>query len=188
MADIHCNTAALKLALNKLSGVVDEVVVAGDAVSEYRFSPDVIGMIRRGHFPYVLGNHEMALLGPNGERARSRPDVVQAGVHFMAEQPTRLNLRMAGRTVTIIHASPWPPYDSYLGPDDPLWRRCDELDTDFLITGHTHRPAVRVVGRTTIVNPGSLGDSHVSPGGGSYAILDLASGEVEMVSIASDIR
>lgn len=185
VSDIHCNAPTLEVALRDLQGTVDEVFVAGDAVYEYRFSSEVIGMIRRGGFPYVLGNHEMVLLGPNGERARSAAGVAPRDLQFVAARPTRVECRMGARSITMVHASPWPPYDRYLGESDPEWNRCEELDADLLITGHTHVPMVKRVGRTLIINPGSLGEPR-DPGTGpvvSYAVVDLSSDEVEIVRV-----
>ncbi len=56
----------------------------------------------------------------------------------------------------------------------------------FLITGHTHVPMVKRVGRTIVVNPGSLGESYDSGTGPavSYAVVDLSSNEVEIVRIS----
>ena len=183
LSDIHCNVANMRRAMAEMSRIVDEVIVAGDAVYEYRFSTEVVRIIRQGKFPYVLGNHEKSLLGPHGQRARSRPDVTEGELRFMSERPSRLDLKIGGRTLTLVHASPWHPYDSYLGPDDPLWQRCTDLNTDFVVTGHTHLPSVRRVASTTVVNPGSIGESHEPEGGGSYAIIDLSSAEVQIFRI-----
>jgi len=142
-------------------------------------------MIRRGGFPYVLGNHEMGILSRGGERARLAPGVDPDDLRFVSERPAVVECRVGGRSITMVHASPWPPYDRYLGEYDPEWNRCEEFSTDFLITGHTHVPMVKRVGRTLIINPGSLGESH-DPGTGpgvSYAVVDLSSDEVEIVRI-----
>ena len=177
VSDIHCNAAALDAALEAMSDTVEEVLVAGDVVYEYRYSNEVVSTIRDGGFPCILGNHEMVLLSPHGDRARSAEGVDQAGVAWMGTWPKRLDLRIGGRRITMVHASPWEPYDRYLSTDDPTWRRCAELDADILITGHTHVPMVKSIGGTLVVNPGSLGESR-EPGRRelvSYAAIDLSS-------------
>ena len=68
VSDIHCHAAALEQAVLAM-GEVDELLVAGDLVYEYRFSNEVVGGARKLGMRYVLGNHEMVLLGPHGERA-----------------------------------------------------------------------------------------------------------------------
>jgi putative phosphoesterase len=187
VSDIHCNARTLGVALRSLEGRVEEVFVAGDAIYEYRFSNEVIGMIRHGGFPYVLGNHEMGLLGRAGERARLAPGVDADHLRFVSERPAVVECRVGGRSIRMVHASPWPPHDRYLNEHDPEWNRCEEFGADFLLTGHTHVPMVKRVGRTVIINPGSLGESRDFGSGPevSYALVDLSSGEAEILRIAN---
>ena len=51
------------------------MLLAGDAVLQYRFSNEVIESIRDHGITYVVGNHELTLLSQDGERARSAPAV-----------------------------------------------------------------------------------------------------------------
>lgn len=186
ISDIHCNAGALETALAALAGSVDEVFVAGDVVYEYRFSPEVVGRLRDEGFPFVLGNHERVLISPAGEPARDRALAAGADpddLAFLASRPYRVDAGLDGRTVTMVHASPWEPYDRYLTPSDPTWQRCAELDADVVLTGHTHVPMVKRVGDTLVVNPGSLGESR-EPGQRdlvSYAVIDLAALEAEII-------
>jgi putative phosphoesterase len=185
ISDVHCNFAALETALEALAGVVEEVFVAGDMVYEYRFCTDVVSTLRKRGFPYVLGNHEMVLVGPDGGRARSAPDVDPEDLRYVASLPVRIDCRIGGRALTMVHGSPWRPYDRYLHENDPVWKRCEELDADVLLTGHTHVPMVKRFGRTLVVNPGSLGESR-EPGARelvSYAVVDLESVEAEIVRL-----
>ncbi len=180
MSDIHCNDAAMERAVQELSRSVDTMVVAGDAVFEYRFSNEVIERIRAHKMHYVVGNHELALLGPDGERARSAPWIRPENLEFMAAAPKRKELDACGKRIVIVHASPFAPYNDYLYPGTPQLARCAEVDADILVLGHTHVPMVDRVGRIMVVNPGSLGmggdPSH--PGLLSYAILDTDRDEV----------
>ena len=66
MSDVHCNAAAMGLALDHLTPTVDEVLLAGDAVLQYRFSNEVIESIRDHGITYIAGNHEMTLLSEHG--------------------------------------------------------------------------------------------------------------------------
>lgn len=51
---------------------------------------------------------------------------------------------------------------------------------DFLFYGHTHVAAERRSGRTRVINPGALYRAQVQ----SFAVLDLADGGVERVTVA----
>jgi len=175
VSDIHCNIGALDAALAAMGDRVDEVLVAGDAVYEYRLSNDVVERLRDIGAPYVLGNHEMVLLSPAGAPARARPEVRASNLEFLATVPTRLELTFGGTRLLMVHGSPWEPYNDYLYETSPGWARCEEEDlADILVVGHTHVPMAARKGRTLVVNPGSVSE----PRGpdpdrrGSYAIID----------------
>jgi len=184
IADVHCDARLFEIAAKELVDAgVDEILLAGDAHYEYRFSNEVTELIRCHGMRYIAGNHETTLLGPGGRRAREAPHVRKGNLDFVAAAPTTIETMVDGRRLLMVHGCPWPPYDRYLSPDDRDFRQCGELGVDILIMGHTHIPVIRRVGRTLVVNPGSLGLSR-DPGGFdliSYAIVDTASDDVTMV-------
>lgn len=159
VSDIHGNAEALLVALAALEGAVDELLVAGDAFSDHRFSNEVVNSIRRSGACYVLGNHELSLLSPAGRNARQSARVDQRELDFVAEQQTQIRTRFGQKTLLMIHGSPWEPYGDYLSPQNPRFNRCDELGVDFVVTGHTHLAFSKRFGRTLVINPGSLGRS-----------------------------
>ncbi|MBM3347922.1 MAG: metallophosphoesterase family protein, partial [Betaproteobacteria bacterium] len=73
VSDIHCNAKGLRAALAAM-GTVDELICAGDSIHEYRFSNEVVALLRERGAHVILGNHDEGFLGPHGERARSRLD------------------------------------------------------------------------------------------------------------------
>lgn len=180
VSDIHCNEPAFRRAITALGDRAEVTVVAGDAILQYRFSNEVIGLIREHHMAYVLGNHELAFLSPGGARARAAEWICSDHLEFMAAAPTRLQLDVDGKRILVVHASPFPPYDEYLYRGNPRLRDCADLDADVLIIGHTHRAMAERIGSTLVVNPGSLGqpDDPDHPGLVSYALLDTDSEEV----------
>lgn len=180
VSDVHCNVVAMKRAMAELSQTVDTILVAGDAVLQYRFSNEVIEIIRDNDLPYVAGNHEAILLSEHGQRARSAPHVRQDNVEFMAAAPRQVEMRVSGKDLLMVHASPFAPYSDYLYPGSRQLAQCAELDVDILVLGHTHVPMAERIGRTLVVNPGSLGQGGdpAHPGMVSYAILDSDSDEV----------
>jgi putative phosphoesterase len=180
MSDVHCNAAALTRAIEQLDGTVDEMMLAGDAVLQYRFSNEVLETIEEHGMAYITGNHEEILLSEHGHRARTAPWVRQRNLDFMSGAPRQLERRVSGKRLLMIHASPFAPYTDYLYPGSKELARCAELDVDILVLGHTHVPMAARIGDTLVVNPGSLGqggDPH-HPGMMSYAVLDTDSDEV----------
>jgi putative phosphoesterase len=180
MSDVHCNAVAMSHALAELSATVDKVLLAGDAVLQYRFSNEVIELIRDHDIDYVVGNHEMTILSDDGVRARTAPHVRARNVEFMAAAPKQRERRYSGKRLLMVHASPYAPFNEYVYPGSPQLARCAEVDADIVVLGHTHVPMATRVGTTLVVNPGSLGQGGEpgQPGMVSYAVLDTDSEEV----------
>jgi putative phosphoesterase len=180
VSDIHCNAEALQLAIQRM-GKVDELLCAGDAFYEYRFSNEVIELLQRHGARYVLGNHEAMLLDPRGVRAREAPSVRRENVDWVAQQPFSIEVDVGGgKKLLMVHASPLEPMTQYVWAGSAELQRLAEVEADYVILGHTHAQMVERVGRLLVVNPGSTGEARDHANGRrlSYAVLDTASGEV----------
>ena len=189
VSDVHCNAPALDAAVEALRPQVDAMLLAGDAVLQYRFSNEVLETIQREEIGYVMGNHEMTLLA-HGTQATSRPEVRRHNLAFMQSAPSELRLEVGGKTLLMVHASPFPPYDQYLYPTNPLLAHCADIDADFLVLGHTHVAMSKRVGSTLVVNSGALGErgDPDHPGLVSYGILDTVDESFEVHRFADPSR
>ncbi len=179
VADVHCNIEGLRTALD-LMGPVDELICAGDAVYQFRFSNEVVGLLRERGARYILGNHERTLLGRWGEAARARPEVDAALLEYTAAQPYQIDTKVNGRRLVVVHGSPFDPHDEYLYPNSPNLQKLAQIDADIVVLGHTHYHMALPVGRALVINPGSAGESRDHRNGFrlSCAVLDASSGEV----------
>ncbi len=180
MADAHGNADAVRVAVDRLDGRVERLLMVGDAMDQYRFSNEVLELIMQRGMAYVLGNHERTILSLHGDRARAASHVKPELVAFLRTVPERLLLELDGKRLLMVHGSPWPPYDDYVYPGSQLLERFAELGVDYVTTGHTHVRLLTRVGSTLIVNPGSVGESRDPTLGRllSYAVLDTCSDEV----------
>ena len=179
VADLHCNVEGLRIALDRM-GAVDELLCAGDAVYQFRFSNEIIALLRERGARYVLGNHERVLAGPWGEAARGRPGVRPELLDYMMSQPSRVETNVNGRKLLMVHGNPFEPADEYLYPNGPGLRKLADIEADFIVLGHTHYQLAQRVGRALVVNPGSAGEARDHRNGFllSCAVLDTQSGEV----------
>lgn len=179
VSDIHCNAEGLARAL-ALMGDVDEVICAGDAVYQYRFSSDVVRLLRERGAHTILGNHEEVLLSPHGERARSSAAVDRRELDWLAQRPLDLRVQVNSKSLYVVHGSPWEPRREYLYPHSPTLARFESFDADIVILGHTHYQMAKRVGRTLLINPGSAGESRDARNGYqlSFAVLDTQTDEV----------
>ena len=182
VSDLHCNTAGLGDAL-RLMGDIDELICLGDSIWEYRFSNEVVRMLKERGAHVILGNHEEGFFGPHGARARTRDGVDCNLADWLAAQPLRIELTLCGKKLLLVHSTPWEPRGAYVNPESALLARFAEADADFVLYGHTHRQVVQRFGRVLVVNPGSAGDARDSRNGRrlSCAVLDPISEEVQMI-------
>jgi putative phosphoesterase len=179
VSDLHCNQHGLLRALD-IMGDVDELICLGDSVYEYRFSNEVIEILRDRAAHTILGNHEEGFLGPQGVRARAADWIDPALLGWLADRPPRLMVEIGGKKLLLVHSTPWEPRGTYVYPHSSLIERFAEADADFVLYGHTHHQLVRRVGRVLVINPGSAGEARDSGNGRqlSCAVLDTITEEV----------
>jgi putative phosphoesterase len=189
VSDIHCNVAGLQAALDLMGGV-DELICAGDAIYQFRFSNEVTALLRERGARVILGNHEETFYSRDGERARAAPHNDRALLDWLAAQPQEIDTQVNGRRLFVVHGSPWEPRKDYIYPTSGLLHRFDGFDADYVVLGHTHYQMARRFGRTLVINPGSAGEPRDQRNGWrlSFAVLDTASGEVRFCNYDDPTR
>ena len=182
VSDIHCNAAGLTDALAAM-GRVDRRVCLGDCIYDYRFSNQVVALLRDHDVETIQGNHEQSFFAPHGVRARAADWIDPSHMEWLAARPEQLVIEHAGKTVLAVHSTPWSPRGTYIYPHTPALTRFAEADADIVLYGHTHTQLVKQVGRVLVVNPGSAGEARDHSNGMrlSCAVLDVASGEVHII-------
>jgi putative phosphoesterase len=186
VSDIHADAKALKRVFDDLPSV-DRVLCAGDAVSEFRFCPDTVDLLRQHEVQCIQGNHEYVLFQHNpGYLAKCRAEYAPDLLDVLAHAPTSFDLEAAGARLHMIHATPWEPFSGYINPGSPKLARISTMPYDFVILGHTHVAMVETAGDVTVINPGSCSQPRDGRREGSYAILDLARGEAEIRRLRLD--
>jgi putative phosphoesterase len=189
VSDIHCNSSGLSRAL-EMMGEIDELICLGDSIYEYRFSNDVVALLRRRCAQVIVGNHEECFFGPHGARARARDGTDPELAAWLAAQPHRRALTLGGKRLLLVHSTPWEPRGVYVHPGSSLLAGFADADADFVLYGHTHQQLVERIGRVLVINPGSAGDARDprSPGQLSCAVLDTASEEVTIIEFCDPQR
>ena len=189
VSDIHCNARGLSRAL-ALMGDVEELICLGDSIYEYRFSNDVVALLRQREAQVIVGNHEECFFGPQGARARARDGIDPELASWLAAQPHRRTLTLGGKRLLLVHSTPWEPRGAYIHPGSPLLAGFADADADFVLYGHTHQQLVERVGRVLVINPGSAGDARDPRNGGmlNCAVLDTASEEVAILEFPDPQR
>jgi putative phosphoesterase len=189
VSDVHCNDPGLLRAL-ALMGDIDELICLGDSIYEYRFSNEVVRILRERNAQVILGNHEECFFGPHGARARARDGIDRDLADWLAARPHRHELEFGDKSVLLVHSTPWEPRGSYIHPNSSLLTRFGEANADFVLYGHTHQQIVRRIGQVLVVNPGSAGEARDPRNGGqlSCAVLDTVSEEARLIDFPDPQR
>lgn len=188
LADIHGNWTALQAVLRSEPEVTD-IICLGDWVN---YGPDPDVCVRWGSRNLqpgraLRGNHDLAALTgrvPRHSResverlvaalADTRRALSRDDRDFLSRLPSAATYRVGGETWWAGHALPSDPLEGYLRGDAPEsgWREEIRLagEPSVLLVGHTHRPFLRVIGDTVIVNPGSVGRPKDGGSDASYAV------------------
>src|SRR5262245_58181044 len=173
--DIHGNLPALEAVLEEVRHAdVDRVVVGGDVVP---------GPIPRGTIARLLAlDRPVDFIRGNGDRevlARMRgietggvPEAFREVIRWSGEQihgeyealldhwPLTLRLPITGiGEVLFCHATPRNDTEIFTRhtPDDRLLPIFGGFDVPLVVCGHTHMQFDRTIGRTRVVNAGSVG-------------------------------
>lgn len=189
VSDLHCNIKGLNRALD-LMGEVDQVLCLGDTIYEYRFSNEVISRLIEIGAHTIQGNHEETFMGPMGVRARAREGIDPDLMCWLSERPHRMELECDGKTVLMVHSTPWEPRGTYVYRHSPELERFGEADAHFVLFGHTHQQVVQRAGNLLVVNPGSAGDARDPDNGRllSCAILDTVSEDAQIINFPDPAR
>lgn len=187
LADIHAEPKALQRVLTDMPSV-DQVLCAGDAISEYQFCPETVHLLQQAQARCIQGNHELVLFsGHNAAYLKQCQAEFSAELlDVLATAPASLSLDYAGTRLFMVHASPWKPFEGYIMPRSPQLPRFAQLPYDVVILGHTHVQMVEQVGGVTVLNPGSCSQPRDQDRRGAYAIFDTEQRAVSLHRVRLD--
>jgi putative phosphoesterase len=183
ISDIHGNLAALEALPEKN---YDALWCIGDLVDYGPKPREVVEWIRANSDITVRGNHDHAA-GFSVDPQCSAPykKLAEETLRFTLEVCTHKNLdylkslpiyretRVGETRFYLVHAIPSNPLFGYCPEASPSWSdQVDCVDADVLVVGHTHTPFIRQVGKTTILNPGSLGQPKTGRPLACYAVWE----------------
>ena len=195
VSDIHANPAALAA----IRDPFDACVCLGDLV-EYGPDPGpCLDWVRRNAVACVRGNHDhgaaqnVETVGASGfryltmcTRKTTAARLGPADRAYLGSLPTSKMLRFGRHTFLLVHATPRDPMDEYAPPDPAAWaQQLAGVTADFVLVGHTHAPMTLAVGKTTVVNPGSVGLPRDGNPRARYAVID--DGVVTLKDVAYDV-
>ena len=180
--DIHGNLPALEAVLQDIAQAkVDLVVVGGDVVAG-PMPCETLACLLNFTIPvqFIQGNADREVVAQMaGTDADAVPEHVREIVRWVAHQlhpeharllaswPTTLEVEISGLgEVLFCHATPQSDTEVFtrLTPEERLVPLFDGLNAPLVICGHTHMQFDRTIGRTRVVNAGSVGMPYGEPG------------------------
>lgn len=184
-SDIHSNAVALKAVLSRLEDAnVDEYICVGDVVGYYSRPNETISMLKEVNPLTVRGNHDEGVTTEtpssfNYYAKRSldwnRRQLTEESLQFLRRLPPTIRTEVDGRELFIAHGSPRNPINEYIHEDDISKGFLDysfEKPPDVVMLGHIHKPYVKYVCDTLVLNPGSVGQPRDRDPRASFAVLE----------------
>jgi protein phosphatase len=183
ISDIHANLAALE-ALPERD--FDQLWCIGDLVNYGPKPHEVVEWVRHHAAITVRGNHDHAAgfsVDPQcsqpfkrlaAETLRYTQEVCTAeDLEFLRSLPVYREIKEDSTRFYLVHSSPTEPLFGYCPVESDRWRgEVEQIDADVLVVGHTHTPFIRIIGKTTILNPGSLGQPKTGRDLACYALWE----------------
>ncbi|HEX3035701.1 MAG TPA: metallophosphoesterase family protein [Thermodesulfobacteriota bacterium] len=205
LSDIHANWYALEAILGKESH--DVLIFLGDVVD---FGPNPSDCIRflmnssSGRFWGVRGDHDHAVA--YGMSCRCSKELRKLAVvtrewgegfikseeiGFLRRLPLDNCFTLGGLTFHLAHGSYGDSIHGDVGYDDiggefEVKNGLAGINTDYVLVGHSHRPFIKRLGRTTVLNPGSVGQPMDFNPRASYAVIE--DGEATIKRVRYDIE
>jgi putative phosphoesterase len=183
LSDVHANWPALE-AVIRAERSWDEVVFCGDAVDYGPHPVECVRWLRANTTHAVRGNHDNALayfvdcrcMGGYrpyslATRAWHRSLLGGEDIAYLRDLLAIDLFERGGVHFRVSHATPLGGMYEYLTPEN--WERSvADIASDFVLIGHTHIQGVRVFGRVTVANPGSVGLARDFGGEACYGVIE----------------
>jgi len=196
LSDIHGNLPALNAILDA-EREYDACLFLGDVVDYGPFPKECIRFLMDEMDVGVLGNHDNAIAhdvdcGCRGEfkkfseetRAWHKTLLDEADVHFLRSLPSLAQTHIQGETLYLAHATPRGDLFKYL-QEEEVDKAVEGIAVEFVLLGHTHVQFKKYVGRTRVVNPGSV---RLARDGGIACYAVLRDGKLDLRRVEYDVE
>lgn len=198
ISDIHGNLEALR-AIESQIIAADMTICLGDIVGYQCHVNEVLEILQKHNVTCIRGNHDEYLLEGWPTTGKPINNAVKFGIEmadklitaknreWLSNLPNSLALKVDHLSMLCCHGSPWDMLNGYVYEDSDLFTKMQELGYDIIALGHTHRQYLKK-GKTTILNPGSVGQARDMEGIVCAKILDTQTAQVQNINLAYDYQ
>jgi predicted phosphodiesterase len=200
ISDSHGNLTALDAVLADLdrTGPYDAVLMAGDVAYGGPFPSGCIDRVMERGYPAVRGNTDQMIVDAVGDRGDEQATWVldqldESHLSFLQALPVQHVVELGqGRSLALVHATPWSIYDSILPENSDLdfRRMLHEAGTSAVAYGHIHLQHQRSLEHGTVIAVGSLGLPFDGDRRAMYTVIDAGGGgfNVEFRRLEYDVE
>lgn len=202
ISDIHGNHYALEAVLKtaKKEGV-GKLLVLGDIVGYYYHPEIVLKMLSEWDYEIIKGNHEVLLqdlkenkidpevlkekYGRGHEQALKNID--SKTQEWLFSLPVQKSVIIDTVSFQLNHGSP-SRIDEYIYPDATVEQleKCDSIDHDFVLIGHSHYSFSFRCMNSTLINCGSVGQSRQKGGLAYWVVINTDNKSYEIKATPYD--
>jgi predicted phosphodiesterase len=198
-ADAHGNPFGMAAILSALRAAgARSLFFLGDAVGYLPLEEEVLDMLQEVGAIAVMGNHDAMLLDcvPLDAAkdsvyglAAARNRIFSGRRPELSRRPLRLVLGGAVErsAVLMVHGTPSDPLGGYVYAETPL-AGMDALGYGAIFLAQTHRPFIRRIGATLVVNVGSCGLPRDMGNLAAGVIYDPATDRAEILRVPFDVE
>jgi len=202
LSDIHGNIDALNAVISAPQFQECDVFLnAGDAIGYYLEPSMVLEQLLKFGFVSIKGNHEEMLqqaafdgnylaeitlkYGVGHQMCFDK--LSQSQLEYLFNLPFTIKIQTASGNIEVFHGSPTDSGE-YIYPDSDLEMIAKQIPQGckWLILGNTHWPMLRSIGSTTVINPGSVGQSRNGSSKAQWAVLDTDNAHIEFYEESYD--
>ncbi|MGI8892268.1 MAG: metallophosphoesterase family protein [Bacteroidia bacterium] len=194
-SDIHGNDYALNEVLKSaVKEGIQKLLILGDFVGYYYNAHKVFEMLNDWDYSFIKGNHE-GILDQVLQKNENLTEIKRkyGSGHYMAierlskEYLNRLisaqDLKIEkidGLTFKMCHGAPWD-VNEYIYPDSriDILEKCDDVNADFVLIGHSHYSFIHCNKGSILINPGSIGQSKNMGGFAYWTVINTENKIIE---------
>ena len=182
LSDVHGNYLSLQKALSFIDAqTVDKIIFLGDAIG-YFPSLKVLDILReRGDIVCICGNHDDVVLSKSisekSENVYHHQMVLDQITPAYESQVQEWHDYYSDHNAVFFHGGPSDHQNQYIYPDTDLFKIYQPIKgmsgaIKICVSGHTHRPFVKMYEDMMFVNAGSVGLPRDFGTYGAFAIID----------------
>jgi predicted phosphodiesterase len=186
ISDSHGNLTALDAVLAEVdrTGPYDAVLMGGDVAYGGPFPAECIDRIMERGLPAVRGNTDQMIMDAVSGSGDAHGDWVVDQLHdghlnFLQSISVQYTVDIGqGRTLGLVHATPWSIYESFLpdSSDVDFRRMLHEAGTSALAYGHIHLQHQRSLDTGVVIGVGSVGLPFDGDRRAMFTVIDAAAG------------